>query len=202
MLDSYNYLLYLSDTLVIVNKTDEYQLTFFDPRDKTVVCKNYYDKLRGVDANSFVYNTQIYDAYYSASKNIVIAYKYFQMIDIVSLNGTLLKRVKFETTKDKLPNFSRVNKRNVDMTETTVYYTFVYSTDNFFYALCWNSDKKDINKADSNSEAHQFDWNGNLVNVFQFDMPVSYFCVDETNRIIYGIGYSKELDLGIYKFDY
>jgi hypothetical protein len=199
-LNPYNYVLHISDSLIIVNKTGDHQLTFYNPKTRQSSSKNYFSKIKGMDVSDFVYNTQIYDAHYSSSKDkIVVAYKYFKCLDIISKDGKLLKHIKFPDYKTNRSKIKRIDSHNIDIVDAVIYYTFVHSTNNYFYALCWNTTRENITKANVASEIHKFDWDGNLINIMKLDSPVSYFCIDEKANILYNIGMSSELDLEIYK---
>jgi hypothetical protein len=115
-LRSYNYVLHVSDTLIIVNQTGDHQLTFYNPRTQRSFSKNYFSKIRGVDASDFVYNTQVYDAHYSSSKDrIAIAYKYFKCLDLISKDGTFLKRVEFTNYESNHSRIRKVDAHNVSI---------------------------------------------------------------------------------------
>ncbi|WP_302801173.1 hypothetical protein, partial [Parabacteroides goldsteinii] len=93
----YNYVLQDNDSMLIVNQTRDHQLTFYNKLTHTIELKNYFEKNRYLkDASDFCHVMQIYDAYYSSNKErIVIAYKNWKQIDIISTSGKLIKHIYF-----------------------------------------------------------------------------------------------------------
>lgn len=199
----YNYILSVSDSTLVANTTSEKQLMYYKRLSKEKTLKNVYrriDKLVGVD--EFCCTTQIYDAYYAANKdNIIIAYKNWKQIDLVSLDGNLKKRICFDDYQHNIDKITVENKSNIRIGDDAIlFFTYVFTTEDHFYALCWNDTKKNIKQGVAKSEIYKFDWKGNLLNILQLDKAVSYFCIDDKTGIIYAIGTEPDLDFRLYKY--
>ena len=94
-LSPYNYIVWDTDSLLVLNQTGNYQLTFFDKTTQQVEQKNYFQPLASTDgASDFCYATQIYDAYYSSNgQTLAIAYKNRKLIEILSPSGERLNQL-------------------------------------------------------------------------------------------------------------
>ncbi len=204
-LKRYNYILGVKENTIIANTTGENQLVIFNKKDKSQVYKKYYKKEVSLEnINDFCYATQIYDAYYASNngKNIVIAYENVKRIDIVSADGTLKKEINFPNYDENLSKIKKIDDSNVEIKDGTFFYSYVYPTDNYFYSLCWNSPIDKIGEGKAMPEIQIFNWNGALQKVLKLDRPISYFCIDEKNKIIYAIGITPDFNFKIYKYNF
>lgn len=200
---SYNYLLNISDSTLVANVTNEGQFVDYNRFTKKRVVKNIYEKIEKFNnVDDFCYTTQIYDAYYTANKkNIIIAYKNWKQIDIVSMTGNLRKRIYFEDYQNNIDKIAASGNKNIRMNEDAIlYFSYVFPTEEYFYALCWNSTKENIKKGLAVSEIYKFDWDGNLLNISKLDKAISYFCIDSKAGKMYAIGTDKDLELKIYQY--
>ena len=201
----YNYILYCSDSLIIVNQTGKKQLTFWDRNKEKAVHKNILLRNENLKVTDLCLTMGIYDAYYTSNgERIAIAYKNWKQIDIVSLSGDIVKRVYFPNylfNQDKVDLYK--DKQNIEFSKDAhLFFTYVASTSKYLYALCWNNTKENIKKGKAFSQIYQLDWDGNLVNIYSFDRAISSFCVFKDN-ITYAIGVSeRNLDLNIYNCNY
>lgn len=179
---------------------------FMIKKNKRVVFKDYFDKEDRLDnISQFSYVSVIYDAYYTSDNKdvIAIAYKNLKKIDLISIpTGKLLKSIEFPGFDKNLNKIKRIDNLNIEIEEGVLYYTFVYPTEEKFYALCWDSTRDKIRKGEAVPMIHVFDWEGNLLEILQPDIPISYFCVDKFLNKLYAVGQDKEsLDLQIYRFN-
>ena len=79
-----------------------------------------------------------------------------------------------------------------------MFFSFIYPTNDYFYALCWNNTRTNIKQGSAKTSIYKFNWEGELKDIFQLDKAISYFCIDSSN-ILYAIGVSEDnLDLNIY----
>ncbi|NLS45819.1 MAG: hypothetical protein GX969_08810 [Firmicutes bacterium] len=199
-LKGYNYILKSTDSIIIANVTGDSQLTFVDLKNNKSFSKNYFSKLKALDnINDFCYSTQVYDAYYSSyNGKIIIAYKYFKYIDIISENGDKLKSIYFPNFDANIPKIKKINEMNVEIKDALNFYTFAYPTEKYFYCLCWNATSDEIDENKAIPEIHIFNWDGDLTSILKPDRPISYFCIFDDK--IYAIGMSSDFDLKIYKY--
>ena len=196
----YNYVLQDNDSMLIVNQTRDHQLTFYNKLTHTIELKNYFEKNRYLkDASDFCHVMQIYDAYYSSNKErIVIAYKNWKQIDIISTSGKLIKHIYFPNYDYNKSKMSLDRKSLQIEDDAHMFFSFIYPTNDYFYALCWNNTRTNIKQGSAKTSIYKFNWEGELKDIFQLDKAISYFCIDSSN-ILYAIGVSEDnLDLNIY----
>lgn len=196
----YNYLLHNNDSMLVVNQTGEHQLTFYNKRTKTTDLKNYFEK-NGIlkDASDFCRAMQIYDAYYSSNRErIAIAYKHWKQIDILSASGDLIKQIYFPDYDYNRGKMSLDGESLRLGEDARMFFSFIYPTNDFFYALCWDNTKTNIKQGSARASIYQFNWEGELKEIFRLDKAVSYFCIDSSG-MLYAVGISEDnLDLIIY----
>ena len=196
-----NYILENTDNVLTVNQTGEYQLTFYDKRNDEVSFKNYFDEsLIDDDLPDFDRVTQAFDAYYSANdENIMIAYKNFKVIDLVSLKSKeLTKRIYFPMYDSNQSKIS-VKNGNVSMDKgAKLFFTYIYPTDNCFYALSWDADREEIENATARSTIYKISNSGEIDRIYKIDQPISSFCLDQSGNI-YAIGIAVNGELHIYR---
>ena len=196
-----NYILENTDSVLTINQTREYQLTFYDKYNDEVSFENYFDEnLIDDDLPDFERVTQAFDAYYSANdENIMIAYKNFKVIDLVSLKSKeLTKRIYFpmyDSNQSKIT--MKRNSFSIDK-DATLFFTYIYPTDSCFYALSWDADREDIENATARSTIYKISNSGEVDRIYKVDQPISSFCLDESSNI-YAIGIAVNGELHIYK---
>ncbi len=202
-LKGFNYILKLSDTSIIANITGDYQINKFNILNKETETLSYYSKLPGLDVNDFVYATQIYDGYYTSNdKYIIIGYKNFKQIDILSSEGNFIKSIYFSDFDRNLGSIRKKDNANIEFRKRSeFFYSYIFVGESNFYALCWNSSKENIKKNIAIPEIQVFNENGEIINILKPNIPISYFSVDEFNSKIYAIGMSEEEDLRVYSLD-
>ena len=195
----YNYLLCVTDSMLVVNQTGEFQLAFYDKIKDNVERKNYFEKISSLySAPNLCYTMQIYDAYYTSNnESLVIAYKHRKQIDIISKSGDLVKQIYF-------PNYDMNNSKmsfngNLIIEEDSKrFFTYVYPDEDSFYALCWNDTKENIKYGKAKPLIYKFDWEGNLNQIYQLNQCISYFCVSDNQ--LYAIGIREDdLELCLYE---
>lgn len=123
------------------------------------------------------------------NSKFVKAYRLNQKISIFDNNGDLIR-----TIENKNAIKPAIGKDNQFSNDTNLYYSNVYTTDNYIYALCLNSK---VNTNPTNVEIHVFDWNGNSIQNIQLNKGIgglAPFAVDEKNRTIYTINPESELN--------
>lgn len=196
----YNYVLHNSDSLLIVNQTRDYQLTFYNKQDASLKLENYFDINKiSKEASDFCNVMQVYDAYYSSNNHtIAIAYKNWKQIDLISLNGKLVKQLYF-------PNFnSNTNEMgfkngSFEMSENAqIYFSYIFPAKDYFYALCWENTRTNIKKGIATSSIYKINWNGELKHIYHLDKPISFFCIDSNKLYAVGVSSKDDLDLSIF----
>lgn len=118
---------------------------------------------------------------------IVAALQLFKRIDIFDSKTNLLLTIAFEDSPEDPEFFT--NSENPVPDDLMIYYTDLYLTDNYIYALNSNVTQK-IASAEINndlSEIHVFSWEGAPTALYKLDRFIGSFVVDEKNQAILGI---------------
>lgn len=79
-------------------------------------------------------------------------------------------------------------------------YLDVFPSTNSFFALFFGKPYRELSSPDNLNRVFEFDYDGNILNQYQLDMPVYGIAVDEENRIIYGVTVDREPNL--VRFEY
>ncbi|MCQ2973345.1 MAG: hypothetical protein MJ211_00885 [Bacteroidales bacterium] len=193
-----NVLLY-NDTAIVVTKTGEYQIQYYDRKKDSISNYNFYKiPKKYKDLSKFSLTMQIFLSTYSANeKNIVIAYKNYKMIDLVSINNMKLNRRLYFKDYDK-NNFEINNNEIVYNEEKLTYFTYVIAYQDSFWSLCWNDSFKEVSEGNVNSIIYQIDYKGNILKLYKTNIPITSFTIH--NDEIYAIGLdSSKNEMGIYK---
>ncbi|WP_392419548.1 hypothetical protein ACF3OE_07665 [Capnocytophaga canis] len=83
-----------------------------------------------------------------------------------------------------------------------LYYTYVYPTNEFLYALCWDGNEKEVGQGKVFPSVHVFAWDGTLKEIIELDVPVSYFCVNENKSLLFAIALNPdEFELELRKIE-
>ena len=77
-------------------------------------------------------------------------------------------------------------------------YINIYATEQFVYAL-FNGTKLEDRKFDEGSILRIFDWNGNLIKVYDLDIPSNFLCISDDDSKIWTI--AVEPDISLVYFD-
>lgn len=198
----YNYVLHFSDSNLVVNVTGINQIEEFNQSITEKKSRKYYNKIRGLNISDFVYSTQVYDGYYASyNDKTIIAYKNFKQIDLIYSDGKI-KNLRFPNFDSNVDKINKVNEKNVSFADNSLYfYSYVFTTSDYFFALCWNASRKEIKENKTHPEIHIFDWDGKLISILKPNIAISYFCVDMENSKIFAIGVTPDDEFGIYTCD-
>ena len=194
----YNYILQNTDSMLVIQQTSDFQLSFYNKNNAQLIGKNYFEKISSVrDASDFCYAMQIYDAYYmSDNKNLVMAYKNRKQIDILSLSGELQHRIYFP---DYDYNDSKMflKDRNLALSDDAhVYFSFAAVADDHYYFLCWDDTKSNIRSGKAKTKIYKTDLKGQVQAVIQLDKSISYCCIAQ--GYLYAVGLSEGEDMQTY----
>ena len=190
----YNSLLFYSDTLIIVNQTGEYQLTYWRGDSEKVIRSNFFRRNEDLAVLDLNLTTQVYSASYASNhERIAIAYRNWKQIDILSFNGEVINRLRFA---DDLYNQDKLEVQgssgNVSLAPNGhIFFTKLLSNAEHLFAICWDATKADIKSGIAKSKVYQLDWSGNLIHTYAFDKAISGICL-QGNRIKYAIGISQD----------
>lgn len=197
-LSLYNYVLRNTDSVLVVQQTSDYQLSFYDKLASQTRGRNYFDRVSSVgDASDFCYATQIYDAYYlSGDSTLAIAYRYRKLIDVLSLSGEWKHRVYFPGYDGNDSKMSLENG-NLKLDDSAcMFFSFAAATDGHYYFLCWDDTKSNIRQGKAKTKIYETDLNGCVQAVIQLDKSISYVCLGRS--YLYAIGLSEGEDMQFY----
>jgi hypothetical protein len=190
-----NNVLINNDTLTVLTASTDTQLYFYNKTTLAEKKKSYFDdKFLGDKASDDAYNMTIYRAVYSCNgKYIIAAYTHFKMIDIISLEGELIKRIVFEGYDINKPKFyvsdDNGNVRYAD--DTVKFFTSIIISDDCFYLVCQNNSEPNTTSCITKTLLYKFDYTGSLLTKYQFDNTMTFGAVQGNDLFI--IGY-KEID--------
>ncbi|MDR0537713.1 MAG: TolB-like 6-bladed beta-propeller domain-containing protein [Tannerellaceae bacterium] len=189
-----NYFFPINDTLIIANTTAEHQYYIYNNKLNLLRQINNYPDEHNKNVSDFCLNTAVYDAFYNikpTKEQLVVAYKYYPVIDIVDVINFNTKRIKFRN--QHVNTYHIENPLNVKFENPYLQYTFSYCTDRYFYLLYQNSTIEDFKQNKNKSEIHIFDWNGNLAKIYRVDKLVYAFAVSENDASLYALGLDNNL---------
>ncbi|MCK9641550.1 MAG: TolB-like 6-bladed beta-propeller domain-containing protein [Prolixibacteraceae bacterium] len=107
------------------------------------------------------------------SKKIIYAYRYMRRIDIMNLEGTLIKSIN-RKPEVALP---KMGKGKFDIENSTLCYWDIRATNNSFYVYYIGHSGRDIYKNNFHVQCfiEEYDWDGNPINLYCFDRYISKF---------------------------
>ena len=183
--DEYNYMNIIKDSLFIYYNSTQLAITKYDLKNKRELDKI---KLKKDDHSESCYYFN--RGFISANDSfIVYPYIYKKQIDIYNVNN--FKLVKRITDSKQYPKVSIKDRENI-----TWQYFNVYAGKKYFYAL-YVGHKENENFFDRTLEV--YDYNGNPIIQYSFDIIPFYFAVDEDNGYIYATNSNYEDHLLRYK---
>lgn len=183
--DEYNYMNVIKDSIFIYYNSTNLAITKYDLKNKIELGKIEFKKEDHQE--SFYYSNR---GYISANDSFIIyPYVYKKQIDIYSIDK--LKRVKSIKDGKKYPTVSINDRGNI-----TWQYFNIYASKKYFYAL-YVGHKENENFFDRTLEV--YDYAGNPIIQYSFDIVPFYFAVDEENGYIYATNSNYEDYLLRYK---
>lgn len=118
-------------------------------------------------------------------------------IDVINLNGYHTKTI--IGPSPELQHFDIGYSMSYQMPDfgmnSTLRYLDVYSGEKTFFVLFFGKPYRELSSPDNLNRVFEFDYEGNILNQYQLDMPVYGIAVDEENRIIYGVTVDREPNL-------
>lgn len=196
-LETYNYVLHNSPDTLIVNQTREHQLTIYNKKNDQIFFKDYYDKeLLEKPVSEFANVNIVFDAYYTSNNNLImIAYKNFKIIDLISKETLkLVKRIYFPGYDYNQYNFSKKGNQLRISKNSKLFFTYAYPLKNGFYVLSLESGRDAIENGLARPIIYEILNDGTINNIYKLNQVISSFCIKKDT--IYGIGLSdldKEL---------
>jgi hypothetical protein len=165
------------------------------------ISPNPYDRL----ASKTVYSA--YMGLKPDKSHFVLAYQWLQSLCIVSLDR-LSEPVCIKFKDSPFPKFSATDQEaNRTITgKLPLQYINLYVTDSHIYALyagkkgneLENHSRKPLSQGVS---IHVFSWDGTALGILNLDRIINCFCVDEKNKIIYGMDPTGDDNSIFYRFD-
>lgn len=183
--NEYNFMNIINDSLLIYYSSNQLAITKYDLKNKIVL-----DEIK-------LKKDEHHESYYYSNRGIIAAndsflvysYLYQNKIDIYDIND--FKLVKSISDGKHLPQVSIGDKANI------VYHYFnVYAGKKYFYAL-YVGHRENENFLDRTLEV--YDYSGNPIIRYSFDIVPFYFVIDELNGYMYATNSNYEDYLLRYK---
>lgn len=180
----------MNDSLLFIHSmmTDE-QFSINNSNNGNYISKftNYPHYITSNKLNDFICNSKVYNATYLLKPysfdTLAIIYKYFPVIDIVTMKDLKVKRIQFPIDKN-INQVKILDKLNAALeNERKLYTNYTYS-EKYFYLL-YNGLAKENVLYNKSFEIHKFDWEGNLIVRYKLDNYIDRFCIDEKNGKIF-----------------
>lgn len=190
---SVNHAGFINDSLLIYScLVSDYQFSVTNIySENTVNYSNYPNRIKDHRINDFISNTKVYHSQKQLrpghKDKMIIAYKYFPIIDFVTVDSLQTKRIEFPEN----PNVHKIkilDKLNAVIEDPIVFYPEIYPTARYAYLLYYGTRQQQVFDRVQYPEVHQLDWEGNFVQRYRLDQYVSQFCIDENRQTIYAIG--------------
>jgi hypothetical protein len=136
-----------------------------------------------------------------------LAYQWFKSLCIVSPDKPSDPLyIKFDDAP--FPQFDAANQQanREILRNLPLQYINLYTTDNHIYVLYANKKGNEIENHSIEAlpqgvSIHVFNWDGTALCSLNLDRIINCFCVDEKNKIIYGIDPTGEENSVFYSFD-
>lgn len=197
----YNYLLAISEDVIVFNQTGEHSITVYHPSTGKITYVDNLPDYMPDGISPFILNMEVYDAVYSCHGNTIIrAYKNWNRIDLVDFNTGEVKVLCLPDCRYNKDHYQvdTENKTATKGREAKTFFTKVKTTDKYIYALSWNSTPVEIKNGNVTSTIYQLDHSGNPVASYVFDIPVSNFDVDRsTDEITFLIGIAEDDEIHV-----
>ena len=195
-----SYLFPINDTMVISCANLSKEAQFLIQSNNDIIINNKFPDYFGDKVSDINLVTKVFDAFYDiipSKDNILVAYKYYPIVDIISIPDFKIQRTFFE---EKQKNMYRVNNNGVaEFDNPLLKYTFSYCTNQCAYLLYQNSTNEDLRERKTNPEIHVFDWNGNFIKRLLLDRPAYNIAVSDNDDELYVLSLDENLDPQIYK---
>lgn len=183
--DEYNFMNIIKDSLFIYYNSNQLAITKYDLKNKVELDK--IEMKKDDHGESYYYSNR---GFISANDSFVVyPYLYKKQIDIYTVND--FKLVKRIGDGKRYPKVSVGDNGNI-----TYHYFNVYAGKKYFYAL-YVGHKEDDHFFDRSLEV--YDYEGNPIAEYTFDIIPFYFVVDEENGYIYATNANYEDYLLRYK---
>jgi hypothetical protein len=185
--------------------------------NQVFICSHENNALQGYDFYPITPNPydlfvskMVYTSYLRLKpdkSHFVLAYQWLKSLCIVSLDK-LSEPMYIKFDDAPFPKFNATDQQsNINRAKNLpLQYVNLYTTDNYIYALyadikegkLENHSQKALSKGMS---VHVFKWDGTALCSLNLDRIINCFCVDEKNKVIYGIDPTGEDNSIFYSFD-
>jgi len=183
-----------NNDLIGTSMSPKGRLFYFDSRNNTTHWIDYFPKVTYPP----IKEKQMHNLYVSTTKispdhkYVVSALRLFKRIDVFNNKLEHLFSMIFRDSP-KEPNFF-VDKRNPIPRELVHYYTDLYLSEKYIYALNSNITQEQLSKdIDTGySEVQVFTYSGEPVAIYKLNRFIASFAIDEENGYILGVTMPKE----------
>ncbi|PZX49322.1 TolB-like protein [Algoriphagus ratkowskyi] len=166
----------------------------FDPSNKEISWIDFHPEIPEKNiANknkAFIYNSVL--IYNEKNNKIVQAMYFFNQIHLYDQNTEILKSI---TIGDlNIPDFS---EKSHSLIPPSLVYNFVdlKTTDNYIFAL-FQGIEHEVKMSKPNKEfyskVYKFDWDGNIIEIYELELLLNLIALDSKNDKIYGLHFNRE----------
>lgn len=180
--EAFNYMHIFNDSLLIYYLPDNLEIVKIDLKNQKFLDNIQMKKDDHIE--SFFYSNRGTIA--ANDSFVVFAYLFKKQIDIYRLND-------FGLHKEITGNYKYKAPIPGDPNTVVHYYTQIVAGENFFYALCKDNKNKSV-------VMEVYDYNGEFVKEFTFDLAPTLFAVDENNKTIYGFANDDKFEPYLLRF--
>lgn len=197
----YNYFLINGDSMAVIAQSGEHPLTRIDKRSGEVAYVDYFPETTDLSTDPLVKNMELFaNSATSNGERIALAYSNFNIVAIIDPEGREIKAVKLPQWDYNVGLISVDNNRNIKKdSDARLFFTKVKSTKDYIFALGWNETNDSMKAGNAKSSVYQIDWDGNVVNKFEFDRMISSFAVNADNKIAFAVGMGDDGELHVFE---
>lgn len=201
-LNAINYLSEIKENYLVYNSfSSDDQLNFINLDNNEITEYNNYPKINGLDKiPNFIANTQVFSSVKNQNKDkIFMGYELYPILDILDKESMNVKRISFPIDY-KYNNITIVDNLNAVIDNRYYCYTDTYITNNFLYLLYMGASEENLSMLNVFPEIHKFSFEGDLINRYILDLPISKIAITDEDTECYAIGIKPDFEIEIIKF--
>jgi hypothetical protein len=196
-----------------LNKSGEYitmtthkdsHFVYFNKAGKIIESNGTFPDKRKLKNISAPYYGSVWKGIYDINRTnsqIVKGYHYFNRISFYDLNGNEIKTYKLSNAEPEIIIRGKMPKT---VGNYKIHYTKLYTTNNYIFTLY--EGKTVLETANDygyngGNVLHVLDWNYKPIKKLWLEHRIADFCVDEKTKTIYGINYTHDKQVKIYKYN-
>ncbi|MBO7598163.1 MAG: hypothetical protein J6T70_14080 [Bacteroidales bacterium] len=183
---------------ILYNKEDESTLlTKYDENGIRQNVEIEYPVDNETRSNKYLFQNNIF--YNEKQKKVVVTYIYADIFDVYDNSLNLLSRA--QSPESFLPTMTNNGQVYVSNSETKLSFeTCSLTSDGIWLLYIGTTVDKDDDSDGLYKQIFEYDYEGNPLHYYELDIPVFWFCVNETERSIYGLSDCPERSIVKFKY--